>query len=100
MEARPDSPGHVGYTPQPVPAMRFAAREAGVRTSGLVCATIELARPIAAQVFPRLASPRKRATVADLLALERHRQTRTRLQPWPVDFREGFRAGTAPRGPE
>lgn len=98
MEAPPHRPGHVGHTPQPVAAIRNEARVLGILSSSLVRGAIELARPIAMQAFPRLASPRAVPTTVTMLQLERHRQLLSERQPWPVAFREGFRAGTAPRG--
>lgn len=100
MEAPPHRPGHVGHTPQPVHERRVSDRVLGILSSSLVHGAIELARPMAAQAFPRLASPRAVPTTVTMLAVERHRMLRTRRQPWPGDFREGFRAETAPKGPD
>lgn len=97
MEAPPHRPGHVGHTPQRVPEMRIADRVLGILSSSLVRGAIELARPMAAQAFPRLASPRAVSTTVTMLRVERHRQLRSRNQPWPSDFVEGFRAETAPK---
>jgi len=58
-----------------------------------------MSRPIAMQAFPRLANPRKTSTVVTMLQLERHRRLLNERQPWPVAFRPGFRALTAPRSP-
>lgn len=78
--------------------MRERARVAGVLSSSLVRAAIELARPMAAHAFPRLASPRAVPTTVTMLQVERHRRLRSERQPWPGDFVEGFRSETAPKG--
>jgi len=99
-EAPPHRPGHVGHTPQDVPELRNEPRLLGILSSSLIRGAIELARPMAAQAFPRLASPRAVPTTVTMLQVERHRQLLSKRQPWPAEFREGFRAETAPKGPD
>ena len=97
MEARPNRPGHVGHTPQPVSDMWQGARRLGVLAASTIQAAITMPRPIATAALPRLQTPEKRNSLLEhVQAMEASRVMDAR-QPWPFSHREGFELGTAPR---
>lgn len=97
MEAPPNRPGHVGYTPQPVASQLREARVLGQLVSSTVRAAIDLPRMIAAQALPRLQTPEKRNSLLEHVQAQRAAELMNPNQPWPFGHREGFEQDTAPR---
>lgn len=96
MEAPPHRPGHAGFTPQPIGPRVQASRGAGVLTSTAIRAFGEL-RAYVGQVLPRLQAPEREHTVLTMLQVDQAARGLSEAQPWPFDFRDGYRMDTAPR---
>lgn len=95
MEAPPDRPGHVGYSPQDIAGTLARARAQGLAGSSLVIAA-PFGPQLLAQRFPRVGSVAQENTRTVMLRAHRAGELLKAEQPWPLAFREGFRIGTAP----
>lgn len=95
MEAPPNRPGHVGYTPQPVASVLANARLAGIAGASLVVAAGH-GPQLLAQRFPRIGSVAAENTRTVMLRASRAAQLLRESQPWPLDLRASMRIGTAP----
>lgn len=90
-------PGHIGFTPQNVQSQLRSGRLAGMQETSFVLAAVRGGPPVAAQRLPRIGDVAHENTRSVMIRADRATQLLREQEPWPANFRDGFRIGTSPR---
>jgi hypothetical protein len=83
--APPESPGHVGHTPQHVGEALQRSRLRGVETSGVVAAMVDAAQPLVRFFMGAMPNPQRYgrvSTVHTLAAADEFARREKQLAPW------------------